>query len=81
MRPNYRIFALTALLTLSSLFGCASTPPCKREPLQVSESVLEPAPPPEAFSKCLREILAIGRGELAQTSAECSKLLQAQPTE
>jgi hypothetical protein len=39
-----------------------------------------PAPLPLEFSKCLREIIQVGQGQLDQISAPCSKLLQPPPT-
>lgn len=74
MIKNSPICALIALLLLSSLCACVSQPPaCK--PLQLSPSAAQPLPPPESFSRCLREILAYGQGQ-DRISADCSKLLQ-----
>lgn len=71
MTKNSRPFAPIALLTLLSLSGCASQTVCRRPQLHDA-----PAPPPLAFSQCLREIIAVGQGKQAQISSLCSKLLQ-----
>lgn len=76
MPTKLRISKLIALLILSSLYGCASAPPCARQ-APISKELQQAAPPPEMFSRCLREILAYGRGELDQISAGCSSFLQA----
>jgi hypothetical protein len=74
--PSLQIFALIVIAILS-LFGCAATPPpCERhQPLNDP-----PAPPPQIFSRCLREIIAVGKLEQVQISSECSTLLQGEPT-
>lgn len=74
------ILKLRTLLLIASLIlilcGCASAPVCERhQPLHDS-----PAPAPEAFSKCLREIVAVGKGQQDQISSDCSTLLQLGPT-
>ena len=75
MTARFSTFSIIATLILT-LSGCASAPVCERhQPLHD-----QPAPPPEAFSRCLREIVAVGKGELAQISSECSTLLQGAPT-
>lgn len=73
MTKNSPICALTALLTLLALSGCASQTTCMRPPLHDS-----PAPPPMIFSRCLNEILDYGRGK-GLISQTCSDFLHPKP--
>lgn len=75
MIKNSPISALIATVILTSLCACASQTACQRQPLKDS-----PAPAPLMFSKCLQEILAVGRGELDQTSPACSAFLHSELT-
>jgi hypothetical protein len=84
MQRKWQIFRTLPALMLISLCGCASThtvavKACAQQAPQSAE-IKEPAPPPLAFSKCLTEILQVGRGELAQISNQCSQLLGPLPT-
>ena len=63
------------LISLCLLCACASQPVAVSvcpKPAPPSPEMLQPAPPPAAFSKCLREILA----SPAPISEECSTLLR-----
>lgn len=70
--PRWQLIGATLMLLLLCC-ACASTPPqCSPG----ARPVQQPAPPPGIFSRCLREILAVGRGERDQISDPCSALLR-----
>jgi len=72
---------LIVLLTLISLFGCASRPPmiqgCGEDPKLARE---DPTPAPGMFDRCMTETEAYGRGA-APISQECSDFLRLEQTE
>ena len=65
------------------LFGCAShtvaVAACPK-PAPLTPSMQVPAPPQGQFSKCLQEIVAVGRGQRAQISQTCSAFLHSKLT-
>jgi len=70
------------IIILLSLYGCASQPlavsSCpKAAPLTPEMRV--PAPAPQMFQKCLREIVAVGEGR-GPISPGCSNFLQVKAT-
>jgi len=69
MMKNWPLYAITATAILLSLCGCVSVPVC-RKPLHDP-----PAPPPQTFSRCLREILAYGQNQ-GQMSQDCLNFLR-----
>jgi len=70
MMKNWPLYGPTATLILLSLCGCAAAPTC-RKPLHDLQ-----APPPQMFSRCLREILQYGQNRVPISQA-CSSFLQA----
>lgn len=83
MTRNGRTIRIISIAILFCLYGCASPTIAVRScpqaaPLSQEQQI--PAPPPLAFSQCLAEILAVGRGQQAQISAPCSALLGPLPT-
>ncbi len=71
--PRLPTYALTGLLILSSLCGCASQ--CGfRDPLKDS-----PAPPPQMFSRCLDQVIAYGQSQ-APISRDCWDFLHRERT-
>lgn len=70
---------ILSIICLHLMCGCASThtlavASCPK-PAPLSPELKVPAPLPEEFSKCLREIIAVGNLQQAQISAECSAFL------
>ena len=71
------ICGLVLCACLSS--GCASTCRVAPPPVKVPADLLQPAPPPQAFSTCLREIILFGEYRIP-ISPECSALLRPELT-
>lgn len=68
-----RIFATIALVSLSGLSSCAARQvQCKPE----DRPAQQPAPPPLAYSQCMREIVDLGQGKRDRISEGCSILLR-----
>ena len=72
-QPRWLVPLALSLLVLILSCGCASAPQ-QCQPAQ--RPVQQPAPLPGIFSRCMGEILEVGRGERAQMSADCSELLR-----
>lgn len=70
------LIPLSFVLTILCMAGCASVPTCK--PVPPSEGMKVPAPQPQIFSRCLREILALADNQV-QMSEECSTFLRLAP--
>lgn len=80
MKSPRLISILSGTLILLALCACASHPALTCKPVPLSPTAAAPLPPPLEFSKCLREIVAVGQQQQAQISPECSTFLRLAPT-